>query len=516
MSKIAWNDINWTLVQNRISRQQRRVYKASAEGNRAKVHAIQRRIIISLDAKLLAVRYVTTENKGLSTVGVNKVKLISQKKNIELAYRLKLDGKPSPIRNIRKTSSSEFGKSISQPLSILTIEEQAKQMLAKLALEPEWEAIFEANSYGFRPGKSCYDATYIIYFSLREKSQYILNFDIQNCFDTMDHIKLLNKLATFNLMKNQIKGWLKAGIMVGYFNRPDQVISAIQGTPKISVISPLLANITLHGLGDHIKNWYISRCYLSRGRNPNLEKQDHKTPIQFSRYGDKFIIIVPDRVDMIEIKKQILTWLENEAGLELSKLKIKLVNSSEGFEFLGFQIISIKRCNGDYNVKIYPSRRSRAYFIEYTRDIIQKNKSVSSFYLINLLNTRIINWANYFQYSECNLYFSKIDYLIFNQVKSWVFRRKSKGLKCRRSLKLKYFPEGKSYYFRGKIYKNNWILVGKSLTKSDKVMQNFLFKMTWIGSTQYIKMKRKVFLYDDHSCQNLQKYALDSNTEFLN
>jgi len=63
MSKLAWKDINWTLVQNRISRQQRRVYKASMEGNKGKVHAIQRRIIASLDAKLLAVRRVTTENK---------------------------------------------------------------------------------------------------------------------------------------------------------------------------------------------------------------------------------------------------------------------------------------------------------------------------------------------------------------------------------------------------------------------------------------------------------------------
>ena len=86
MSKIAWNDINWTLVQDRISRQQRRVYKASVEGNRAKVHAIQRRIIVSLDARLLAVRRVTTENKGRNTAGVDKLKAISHKKKIELAY----------------------------------------------------------------------------------------------------------------------------------------------------------------------------------------------------------------------------------------------------------------------------------------------------------------------------------------------------------------------------------------------------------------------------------------------
>lgn len=94
MSKIAWNDINWTLVQNRISRQQRRIYKASMERNKAKINAIQRRIIVSLDAR--AVRRVTTENKRRNTLGMDKVKATSHKKKIKLAYRLKLDGKANP------------------------------------------------------------------------------------------------------------------------------------------------------------------------------------------------------------------------------------------------------------------------------------------------------------------------------------------------------------------------------------------------------------------------------------
>ena len=228
MSKIAWNDINWTLVQDRISRQQRRVYKASVEGNRAKVHAIQRRIIVSLDARLLAVRRVTTENKGRNTAGVDKVKAISHKKKIELAYRLKLDGKASPIR---RTYIPKPGKSERRPLGIPTIDDRAKQMLAKLALEPEWEAIFEPNSYGFRPGRSCHDATATLFLSLKKKSRYVLDADIQKCFDRIDYDKLLKKLSTFDLMENQIKAWLKADIMVSYLNRPDEVIQAMEGTP---------------------------------------------------------------------------------------------------------------------------------------------------------------------------------------------------------------------------------------------------------------------------------------------
>lgn len=492
MSKIAWNDINWTLVQNRISRQQRRVYKASMEGNRAKVHAIQRRIIVSLDARLLAVRRITTENKGHNTA--TKVKAISHKKKIELAYRLKLDEKANPIRRTY----------------IPTIDDRAKQMLAKLALEPEWEAIFESNSYGFRPGRSCHDATATLFLSLRGKSRYVLAADIQKCFDKIDHDKLLKKLSTFDLIENQIKAWLKADIMVSYLNRPDEVIQSMEGTAQEGLISPLLANIALHGLGDHIKIWYANTWYPTTGKNSNVGKQDRMANIVFTRYAENFVITAPERVDIIEIEKQVAIWLDNEVGLELSKAKTRVVNLSEGFEFLGFQIISIKKSNGACKVKIHPSRRSRARIIQRTRELIQRNRSASSFSLINLLNNRIIGWANYFRYSECSEDFSKLDYLIFNQVRAWVFRRKSKGLRSRMALKLKYFPEEKYFNFKGKDYKNNWVLAGKSLPKYGEVQENFLFKMTWVGSAQYVKIKEKASPYDGNHlywAKRTEKYS---------
>jgi RNA-directed DNA polymerase len=504
MSKLAWNDINWTLVQKRISRQQRRVYKASMEGNKAKVHAIQRRIIASLDAKLLAVRRVTTENKGR----VDGVKAISHQKKIELAYRLKLDGKASPIR---RTYISKPGKSDFRPLGIPTIEDRAKQMLAKLALEPEWEVSFESNSYGFRPGRSCHDAIATLFLSLRGKSRYVLDADIHHCFDEINHEKLLRKLSTFGLMECQIKAWLKADIMVGYLNRPDEVFQSMEGTPEGGIILPLLANIALHGLGDHIKDWYANTWYPATGRNSSIAKRDRRAAIGFSRYADDFVITAPERADIEEIENQVAIWLNNEAGLTLSKAKTRIVNSTEGFEFLGFQIITIKKQSSDeYKVKIHPSRKSKARIIQRIRKLIQENKSASSYSLINLLTSRIVGWANYFRYSECTQDFSKLDYLIFNQIRAWVFRRKSKGLKSRTKLKLKYFPEGNTYRFRGKNYKNNWILTGQTLDKGGKVKENFLPKIVWVGSSQYVKIRGNASPYDENHlywAKRAEKYS---------
>jgi len=496
MSKLAWNDINWTLVQERISRQQRRVYRASMEGNRAKTHAIQRRIICSLDARLLAVRRVTTENKERNTVGVDGVRTISDVKKIKLAYQLKLDGKVSPIK---RTYTPRPGRSEKRPLGIPRIEDRAKQMLAKFALEPEWEAIFEPNSYGFRPGRSCHDAVATIFFSLRGRSQYVLEAEIQKCFDRIDHDKLLNKLSTFDLLNNQIRAWLKADIMVGSLNRPDEVFQIIEGTLQNGILSPLLANIAFHGLGEYVKDWYANTWYPTTGQSSKVAKKDCRVSIGFSRYASNFIITAPERIDIEQIENQVSIWLKNEVGLKLSKTKTRIVNSTEGFEFLGFQIITIKQSNEKFQIKIHPSKASKSRIIQQIRKIIQRNKSASSYNLINLLSSRIISWANYFRHSECNQDFSKIDYLIFNQIRAWVFRRKSKNFKSRTKLKLKYFPEGKTYRFRGRDYINNWILNGQTLTKKGEKKENFLPKMAWINSSQYIKIKGNTSPYDGNN-----------------
>lgn len=493
MSKIAWKDVEWKLIHKRLSRQQRRVYKASMEGNKVKVHALQRRIIGSLDAKLIAVRRVTTENKGRNTPGVDRQKAISNEMKIKLAFKIKLDGKASPIR---RTYIPKPGKSEVRPLGIPTIEDRAKQMLAKLALEPEWEAIFEPNSYGFRPGRSCHDAIASLFLSLRGKSRYVLDADIQKCFDRIDHEKLLCKLSSFDQMENQIKAWLKADIMVGYLNKPDEIFRLTEGTPQGGVISPLLANIALHGLENSIKEWYATKWYPFTGLSRKVPIRDRKSSIGFSRYADDFVITAPKLSDIKQIEKQVKIWLSEEAGLSLSKAKTRIVNSTEGFEFLGFQFISLKlQSTGQYKLKIHPSTNSKKRLVNRLRDIIQRNRSASSYNLISLLAPIIIGWANYFRFSECHKDFSKTDYTVYQQIRSWAFRRKSKGLKSRTKLKEKYFPSGKTFVFRGKEYSNNWILVGQTIINGKK-KENFLPKMVWVGSGQHVKIKGTASPYD--------------------
>jgi RNA-directed DNA polymerase len=61
--------------------------------------------------------------------------------------------------------------------------DRACQALAKAALEPQWEAVFEADSYGFRPGRGAHDAIAAIFNPIRAKSKYVLDADIKGAFD---------------------------------------------------------------------------------------------------------------------------------------------------------------------------------------------------------------------------------------------------------------------------------------------------------------------------------------------
>jgi RNA-directed DNA polymerase len=123
------------------------------------------------------------------------------------------------------------------------MEERARQHLAKLALEPEWEARFEPNSYGFRPGRSCHDAVEAIFNAIKQKDKYVLDADLKGAFDNINHQALLKKLNTYPAMKRAIQAWLEAGaIDKGVFEETKS------GTPQGGTISPLLMNVALHGM----------------------------------------------------------------------------------------------------------------------------------------------------------------------------------------------------------------------------------------------------------------------------
>lgn len=146
---VEWKDMPWRKLERVVFKLQKRIYKASQRGDVKAVRRLQKTLMRSWSAKCLAVRRVTQDNQGKKTAGIDGIKLLTPKQRQELIPQLKLNRKAKPTRRVW---IPKLGTEEKRPLGIPTMYDRGLQALVKQALEPEWEAQFEPNSYGFRPG----------------------------------------------------------------------------------------------------------------------------------------------------------------------------------------------------------------------------------------------------------------------------------------------------------------------------------------------------------------------------
>ena len=324
---LTWDNVVWSTSYEKVRRIQKRIFKASLSNDTKRVWFLQKLLLRNPHAKLIAVQQVTTLNKGKNTAGLDGYTATSAEEKLKLARNLQINGKAYMIRRVWIPKP---GKTEKRPLGIPTIQDRAKQALCKLVLEPEWEAKFEPNSYGFRPGRSTHDAIEAIFQNLHfDVDKYIYDADIRKCFDTIDHNVLLTKLQTFPLMEQQISAWLKAGIFDQYANTPKTSIPSM-GTPQGGVISPLLANIALHGLEEHLTNYVFNRNFPKPHAGASRGAKAKRAALGFIRYADDFVIIHRNKQIMELVIQETKTWLSN-MGLAISEEKSKLRLASQTF-----------------------------------------------------------------------------------------------------------------------------------------------------------------------------------------
>ena len=481
---ISWQDVDWPLVSKRVTRLQRRIYEAKKSGVKSRLHFLQNLLISSTDARLFAVYQETSFNKERDSFGLEKKVATTGKERLEIAKSLFLNGKAQPIRKIWIDKPGRGYKAEKRLLGIPTIIDRAKQALAKLALEPEWEAVFEPNSYGFRPGRGAHDAMEALFKSLAynipKKGYWVYDANIRNCFATISHDALLSKVETFPKMKSQISAWLKAGVLERYANTPKKENETTpQGYP-CGVISPLLCNIALHGLENHLKS-FVMGIPESTSKRGNEVKE---SALGVVRYADSFVFIHGNRAILDKCIEETKVFL-GKMSLNISDEKSFIKDSREGFQFLGFQT-TLSRRKDKYVVKMYPSRKNQGKLLLKIREIIQQSKSKSSYDLIERLSPIIKGWGNYYQYCECSLVFARLQRLIFQKLRAWVFRRDKRN--NRTFVKEKYFPTGKTYTYVGIHHKDNWILNGQK--KEEFTMKtNYLPSIAWIKSKRFVQIE---------------------------
>jgi RNA-directed DNA polymerase len=434
--RYGWNAVNWRRVKVEVFKLQKRIYRASSCGDTQTVHRLQKLMLKSRSTVLLAVRRVTQENQGKHTAGIDGLSSLKEKERLELAERILRNPYDTRVKPLRRVWIPKPGKDEKRPLGIPVMEDRARQALVKLALEPEWEAKFEPNSYGFRPARSCHDAIEAIYRQIRLVPKWVLDADIAGCFDNINHEALLGKLGTFPKLRRIIKSWLKSGVLDSGTLFPTE-----EGTPQGGVISPLLANIALHGLEKAVKDAFPENSRVA-GENRYIPWKP-----QVIRYADDFVILHRDREVIEKAQKIVAEWLK-QMGLEMKPSKTRIIHTLEehdgqvGFEFLGFNIRQYPRSKSSciripktgkptgFTPSIRPSQKSQKQLLDEIKRILKSNRAVSQIRLISLLNPVIRGWGNYYSKVVSQDVFGRLDSLIFQQLQAWaIFRHPNKGHK---------------------------------------------------------------------------------------
>lgn len=211
-----WKKLPWKKFRRNLFRLQTRIFKAVREGDMVKARNLQKLVLKSSSAKLLAIRQITQLNKGKRTAGIDGKKSLNFRERFLIFWKLNdiQDWKPQKLKKI--PIPKKKGKV--RMLSVPTIIDRIWQCLIKYTLEPAHEATFHERSYGFRPGRSAHDAQKMIFLQLKgtnsgsNKRKRIIELDIKKCFDRISHETIMTRLIAPKEIKQGIFLSLKVGI----------------------------------------------------------------------------------------------------------------------------------------------------------------------------------------------------------------------------------------------------------------------------------------------------------------
>ncbi len=472
--QLTWHDIDWYQAEKTVRKMQIRIAKATEEGKWRKVKSLQRLLTHSFSSKALAVRRVT-ENKGKRTAGIDGELWSTPAIKLEAINRLKRHGyRPSPLRRVYIPKPNGARR----PLGIPTMIDRAMQALYLLALQPVAETTADADSYGFRINRSTADAITQCHstFGKPGSAQWILEVDIEGCFDNISHEWLI---ANIPMGKQVLRKWLKSGVV-----DMGQLKQTTAGTPQGGIISPTLANMAMDGL-----ETYLAEHFGAKG-----SKKARKHKVYLTRYADDMVISGIDKQLLIDdVKPKVAEFLAIR-GLKLSPEKTKVTHIDEGFDFLGW---NVRKYNGTLLIK--PSKDNVQALYKKVKEVVSNMKTAKTQHLIWKLNPILRGWANYHKHQVASDAFSRMDALVFRLLWVWAVRRHPK--KGKRWVRRKYFKS---------IGNRNWVF---SCTPEDGKIVS-LFYTGDVHIKRHVKVKADYNPFDpkwDAYAEKLQQTrTLDS------
>jgi group II intron reverse transcriptase/maturase len=294
-----------------------------------------------------------------------------------------------------------------RPLGIPTVKDRVVQMAAMLILMPIFEADFHPRSFGFRPKRNAHQAIEEIIRALRRGRLEVVDADLSKYFDMIPQRELLRLLArriSDGSVLRLIKMWLRAPVQEEDKDGTRRIKPNTSGTPQGGVISPLLANLYLNAL-----DWAV---------NEQVKGQ----PV-LVRYADDFVILSKPGQGQ-ELRERLGTWL-TARGLKLNEEKTRLVDSREGFNFLGFTVRwQRSKRHGRWYGHVQPSAKSEQHLRDAARQILNhwtQHRAITE--VVKELNSLLRGWCGYFHFRHSTQVIWDLQGWVRARLKGWLWRK---------------------------------------------------------------------------------------------
>ena len=365
-------------------------------------------------------------NKGARTPGVDRATVahITSGMGVEAFLRQVRDElksrtfQPVPVRQVMIPKAS--GKL--RKLGIPTVTDRVVQAALKLVLEPIFEADFQPCSYGFRPNRRAADAIAEIHHFTSKRYEWVLEADIEACFDMIDHTALMDRLRA-RVSDKRVLALVKAFLKAGVLTTVGTTEGTVTGTPQGGILSPLLANIALSVLDDEFARRWTQEMGTANQRN--RRRYHGEATYRLIRYADDFVIVVKgERADADQLREEVAVVLV-PMGLRLSPDKTRVVHIDDGFDFLGFHIRRMRK-RGSHKSFVYTKPSTKAIASIKARVKAMTYRATlhrDPGYLMAYLGRVLRGWANYFRHAVAKRAFNAVDSYTWERITSWLRKK---------------------------------------------------------------------------------------------
>jgi RNA-directed DNA polymerase len=339
-------------------------------------------------------------NKGARTAGVDGqtayyVEAVRGVEGFLDELRCQLKDRSFCPLPVRERLIPKPGTTKRRRLGIPALRDRVVQASLKLVLEPIFEAGFLPCSYGFRPNRRAHDAVAEVRLLTSRSYEWVVEGDIEACFDEISHPALMARVRARVGDKRVlalVKAFLKAGILT-----EDQTLRDTNaGTPQGSILSPLLSNVALTVLDEH-----IAQAPGGSAASPSQRAKRRRQGLpnyRLVRYADDWCLVVAGiRADAEALREQIAGVLA-AMGLRLSREKTLITHIDEGLDFLGWRIQRHrKRGTNRYYVYTYPAKKALALVTGKVKTLCRQDVNLPLAVVLRQLNRVLRGWCAYFR-----------------------------------------------------------------------------------------------------------------------